>query len=294
MGNTCYFNSIVQCLNGTLPLSRYFLSSFKKHINRENPLGTKGALAVAFAELIRTLWSSSQDTFVVPIKFRDAIGTLHTQFSTSDQQDSQEFLAFLLDGLHEDLKLPPASSTPPPEIPDEEFEKLPAHIAAEEAWKRYMFKNSSFVVQLFMGQLRSRLSCLTCGKTSTSYNPFMYLSIPVIKGNRVDLGDCLDEFLREEILEGSDAWHCSNCRTTRRSTKSLTLSKLPDILLIHLKRFSFQGPFRNKLDTLVDFPVKGLDLNLYLGYPEKTGPWIYDLYAVSNHFGGLDGGHCTL
>jgi len=65
----------------------------------------------------------------------------------------------------------------------------------------------------------------------------------------------------------------------------LTIARLPPILLIHLKRFYFQGPFRNKVDTYVDFAVRGLNMSRYV--PSKLLPsgerenFVYDLYALS-------------
>ena len=84
------------------------------------------------------------------------------------------------------------------------------------------------------------------------------------------------------------------------------------MLLIHLKRFSFKGPFTDKIEKQVDFPLKNLDLTNYMLPPlppgvDRTGtqtyppedprlqipPYRYDLYAVTNHFGSLSSGHCT-
>lgn len=83
------------------------------------------------------------------------------------------------------------------------------------------------------------------------------------------------------------------------------------MLLIHLKRFSFKGPFTDKLETVVDFPLRGLDLTNYMPPPMPPGsdkrqsvplspddpraqipPYKYDLYGVTNHFGKLSSGHC--
>lgn len=50
--------------------------------------------------------------------------------------------------------------------------------------------------------------------------------------------------------------HCPKCKALRKATKQLTLSRLPDVLMIHLKRFSFDGPFNDKLETMVDFPIQ--------------------------------------
>ena len=106
--------------------------------------------------------------------------------------------------------------------------------------------------------------------------------------------------------------NCPRCKTLRKATKTLSLSRLPPVLLIHLKRFSFKGPFTDKIEKHVDFPLKGLDLTNYMPPPLPPGvdragtqtyppddprsqipPYRYDLYAVTNHFGSLSSGHCT-
>ena len=113
------------------------------------------------------------------------------------------------------------------------------------------------------------------------------------KRNGVTLGDCLDEFGKPEILSENDAWYCPRCKEHRRASKTFELWKAPDILVIHLKRFSAQGRFRDKLDVFVDFPTEGLDLSTRIAVPEDGKSSIYDLFAVDNHYGGLGGGHYT-
>lgn len=169
-------------------------------------------------------------------------------------------------------------------------------------------------------------------QTSTTYNSFMYLSLPMpcVKGpSKTSLQSCLDAFVKEEVLSGTEAWygvalfygivlmsftrHCPHCKTLRNATKQLSLSRLPPILLIHLKRFSHKGVFTDKIETVVDFPLKGLDLTNYMppALPPgmhngsangiggddprvQTPPYKYDLYGVTNHFGNLSNGHCEL
>ncbi len=109
----------------------------------------------------------------------------------------------------------------------------------------------------------------------------------------VTLSDCLDEFGREEILSENDAWYCPRCKEHRRAAKTFELWKSPDILVIHLKRFSANRGFRDKIDVLVDFPVEGLDLTGRVALQENGRSLIYDLCAVDNHYGGLGGGHYT-
>ena len=109
----------------------------------------------------------------------------------------------------------------------------------------------------------------------------------------VSLDDCLDEFGRAEVLSESEAWFCPRCKEHRQASKMFQMWKAPDILVIHLKRFSAQGRFRDKLDVMVNFPIEGLDLSGRVLAPDEDKSLVYDLFAVDNHYGGLGGGHYT-
>jgi ubiquitin carboxyl-terminal hydrolase 4/11 len=113
------------------------------------------------------------------------------------------------------------------------------------------------------------------------------------QNNGITLDDCLDEFEKEEILSEQDTWYCPRCKEHRRASKKFDLWKSPDILVVHLKRFSSSGFRRDKLDVLVDFPVEGLDLTRRVIDKEDGKQEIYDLIGVDNHYGGLGGGHYT-
>ncbi|KAL4785395.1 hypothetical protein BJX76DRAFT_347041 [Aspergillus varians] len=113
------------------------------------------------------------------------------------------------------------------------------------------------------------------------------------KKRGVTLYECLDEFNKEEILSENDAWYCPRCKEHRRASKKFELWKTPDILVMHLKRFSASRGFRDKLDVMVDFPVENLDLTGRVEAPEDGKGLVYDLFAVDNHYGGLGGGHYT-
>jgi ubiquitin carboxyl-terminal hydrolase 4/11/15 len=108
----------------------------------------------------------------------------------------------------------------------------------------------------------------------------------------ITLDECFTETSKSEVLSEDNAWYCSRCKELRRATKTLEIWTVPDILIIHLKRFSGHRTFRDKIEELIDFPVEGLDLSGKVGFPEGKD-LKYDLFAVDNHYGGLGGGHYT-
>lgn len=551
LGNTCFMNSALQCLVHTPQLVDFFLQNYTEEINKENPLGMQGELAVAFGDLLRKLWSSGHNP-VAPRVFKAKLGRFAPQFSGYNQHDSQELLAFLLDGLHEDLnrvKIKPYIEAKDADgRSDEEF--------ADECWQNHKARNDSIIVDVCQGQYKSTLICPDCSKVSVTFDPFMYLSLPlpiavtrkmtimVISGEgshlpmpctvtvpkngcckdlvqalsiecclssnevlllaevfnhkifrylensfeslsnikaeehivayklplnhekslRIEIlhrrseGDvsdteknvlpqhigtplvtclpvysnavadtqaavakvlapllrersspthpkpnddnpgepsidgvvptdgtdscedvstsdvevedassahplfqlglanslgvnrssfdshsrllsgpftrvvltwserefelynfsllenlpkvldstsmakksreeapslfsCLESFLKEEPLGPDDMWYCPGCKEHKQAIKKLDLWSLPDILVVHLKRFSYSRYLKNKLEFNVDFPLHNLDLSPYVKQKSGTKSYVYELYAVSNHYGGLGGGH---
>ncbi|OAO95644.1 UBP8 [Arabidopsis thaliana] len=109
----------------------------------------------------------------------------------------------------------------------------------------------------------------------------------------VSLFKCLEAFLTEEPLGPDDMWYCPGCKEHRQAIKKLDLWRLPEILVIHLKRFSYSRFMKNKLEAYVDFPLDNLDLSSYISYKNGQTTYRYMLYAISNHYGSMGGGHYT-
>ncbi|OCF44499.1 ubiquitin carboxyl-terminal hydrolase 4/11/15 [Kwoniella heveanensis CBS 569] len=182
LGNTCFMNSAVQCLSNTQELNEYFLSGvYNSEINRDNPLGMGGQIAKAFGEVIENLWAPSSSSYASfsPRMLKGTTSRFAPQFAGYGQHDTQEFIAFLLDGLHEDLNR--IIKKPYIEKPDWKAGGGDKELAelGKECWEGYKKRNDSVIVDLFQGQLRSTLVCPECHKESITMDPFMYLTVPL-------------------------------------------------------------------------------------------------------------------
>ncbi|XP_011881300.1 PREDICTED: ubiquitin carboxyl-terminal hydrolase 2-like isoform X2 [Vollenhovia emeryi] len=289
IGNTCFMNSVIQCLSNTRPLLEYLLNEqYLADINTTTS-SMKGALIKAFSQVIHELWEVGGDHVVNTTALKSQIQRFAPRFMGYSQQDAQEFLRYLLEGLHEDVnrvttKLPPIHG----DIPDSYTDMQ----KAVESWKRYIRSEDSTIVDVFVGQLRSSLRCTSCDHVSVTLDPFWDLSLPIpARSGTVKLSQCLEHFTREEVLDGDEKPTCSKCQMRRKCTKSFSIQKFPKILVIHLKRFSPMERFRGKLNVMVDFPLTGLDLSAFAA-PRVPG-CTYNLYGVANHSGTTYSGHYT-
>ncbi|XP_021231631.1 ubiquitin carboxyl-terminal hydrolase 2 isoform X2 [Numida meleagris] len=288
LGNTCFMNSILQCLSNTKELRDYCLQNqYLRDLNNNSRMRT--ALMSEFAKLIQLLWTSSPNDSVSPSEFKTQIQRYAPRFVGYNQQDAQEFLRFLLDGLHSEvnrvLVRPRASADTLDHLPDDE--------KSRQMWRRYQEREDSRVSDLFVGQLKSSLTCSECGYCSTAFDPFWDLSLPIPKKGygEVTLMDCLRLFTKEDVLDGDEKPTCCRCKARTRCTKKFSIQKFPKILVLHLKRFSEARIRASKLTTFVNFPLKDLDLREFAS--QSCNHAVYNLYAVSNHSGTTMGGHYT-
>ncbi|CAL1537539.1 unnamed protein product [Lymnaea stagnalis] len=290
LGNTCYMNSTIQCLNNTSPLITYFLNdNYLYDINRESSQGMQGEVVDEFAVVVKALWSQ-QFRSITPRDLKNTVAKYNPMFAGCQQQDSQEFLTFLLDGLHEGLN----EVKKAPEIPEQNNDQLSDTEAASRAWKHHKLLHRSIIVELFQGQLKSSLMCGTCGKTSVTFQAFMFLSLPIPSQTKCSLKDCINKFLLPEMMTGSSKWKCPCCKVERDSRKQIDLWKLPPILLVGLNRFVrfyAEGMWMQKKTTYVDFPLVDLDFSEFIIGPKPRNR--YSLFGISNHYGTMEGGHYT-
>ena len=273
LGNTCYMNSVIQCLSHTLPLRQLYVSDcYRQYLNN------KGDLSYAFKHVMLELWKTTSSYSVSPHYLKRQVGIAAPIFSDNRQHDAHEFMRFLLNELHEEINRA-----------SEKGRNSPAdNKTLEKACARYLTWEDSRISQLFSGMLRSDVCCSVCRHTSTAYVPFLDLSLPIPERKQrpyhlYSLNDCLDVIITLDTLTEEDRPYCNNCKKLTESTKQLALAQLPKFLVIQLKRFSNYSK-STKLST----PVKFHDTWVL---KDSKNTHTYSLYGIVSHSGSIHGGH---
>lgn len=310
LGNTCFMNAILQSLSNIQVFSCYFkelpsvaLRSGKTAGRRMYHTRSQGDSSVSLVEEFRktlcSLWQGSQTAFSPDALFY-VIWKIMPSFRGYQQQDAHEFLRYLLDHLHREMQGSKNGSH--------------SHAVPSDRSKHPTESNccingtSTIVTSVFGGILQNEVNCLICGTESRKFDPFLDLSLDIPSQFRIKttkdqeprpvctLKDCLRSFTDLEELDETELYMCHKCKKRQKSTKKFWVQKLPKVLCLHLKRFHWTAFLRNKIDTYVEFPMRGLDMKSYLLEPENSLPerCLYNLAAVVVHHGsGIGSGHYT-
>jgi len=290
LGNTCFLNASIQVLNHTYELNQLLDNNMiQKYIKLKSD---DSKILNEWNDLREVMWSGNG--VVSPRKFVHNVQIVAKNkdkdlFTGYAQNDMPEFLLFIIDCMHNSISRPVnmnISGNP----------KNNRDIMATRCFKmlKDIYANEySEIMNLFYGMYVSEIISSDM-KTYHAMNPenFFVLDLPVVNGNMplTNIYNCFDEYIKSEKLEGDNAWYNEKTKKKEDVVKQLSFWNFPKILVIVLKRFTPDG--LHKIGTNIDFPIKDLDLSRYVkGYNPKS--YVYDLYGVSNHFGGISGGHYT-
>lgn len=160
----------------------------------------------------------------------------------------------------------------------------PGRTPEEIAWNQYEQTHPSMIDKLFAGLQKTIVICGRCNEKSITFNPFMTLSVAF----ESSLDKCIATFLKEDSLEGRDQYKCEKCKKQGKAKIKTELSKLPNVLVFHLKRFQF--PSMKKITGRVQFKTY-LDLEKYCKSPLDAKDTLYELFGLTVHIGSLSQGH---
>lgn len=301
LGNTCYMNAILQCLRHTTLLNGYLFSSkipaiiLKNYENNEKTdINNKITLLFSYMKIIIDL-CENKNGYVIPNHFKMITSKISdcNQFIGFEQHDSGEFLVKLLDIFHISLSKNVKYKIIGSIINDYDKQIHKAH----EAWAIHYKNRHSTILDIFSGQLRTKMICpdLECNFISYKYDPLMVFDISI--PNSISVGDlyqCLDHYIQPEELSKDNMLLCEKCKKKQQTQLVRSIWTLPNILIIVLKRFKWTwtplGYKNSKINTHINYPINDLDLSKYVSLLTGTSTK-YNLYAVTNHVGDANSGH---
>lgn len=291
LGNTCYINSCMQILSHTYELNDFLDSvNYKKKVKKMKKV-VDADILTEWDNLRKLLWS--KNCIISPNKFLKTIQQIAEikgmdEFMGYDQNDMPEFLLFLIDCFHNSISRE-INMTVAGNI-ENDTDKVA--VKCFEMIKKMYSKEYSEIWNLFYAIHISEIVSLEndATKLQMTPEPFFMLDLPIPENNKSPtLIDCMNHYVKGEVLEGDNAWYNEETKQKENIRKKISFWSFPTILVIDLKRFNSRNI---KTQILVSFPLDNLDLSEYVvGY--KKNSYVYELYGVCNHSGGVLGGHYT-
>ena len=286
IGNTCYINSCMQIISHTYELNDFLeTGSYKKRINKI----ADSVVLVEWDKLREMMWSSN--CTIAPWGFVKGIQKVallkdRELFTGNAQNDVQEYLLFIIDCFHNSIRREVEM-----EITGDVINKTDKLAKVCYEMMRDMYKKDySEILNIFYGIHVSQISSLDKNEClRLRPEPFSVLSLSIAQVRNPTIFDCLDLYCKKETLEGENAWFNEDLNRHQNVSRGIIFWSLPNILIIDLKRWSYDG---RKNGVSVSVELSNIDFSDYVkGY--NSCSYIYDLYGVANHSGGSAGGHYT-
>lgn len=299
-GVTCYQNAAVQALLHVPALQHYLFDILR---NKYQETIKRSSVSYILAETSKSMWipDSTKGAYINPKKLIARLDDINCMMSVWNQEDSHEYLMSLISRLQED-------SVP-------KGKKL----------------NESIIYDIFGGLLQQNVKCNSCDGISTTEQPFydlsLYLKSKKQESNQIhhfhkekqENITCIDssldqsknllsntknkrrysieksirDFFNPELIKKVDkeGYVCEKCHKTTNAIKRNTILRAPETLLLHLKKFRFNGTSSSKMKQPVSYPMF-LNLSEYCNDISKTLPVKYQLISVVVHEGrSLSSGH---
>jgi len=298
LGNTCFLNVVLQALRLSYPLCDIFLTNTIEPRKGTN----KKLLLEAFQILIRDFWKHSLPAGAKPTLnprgFHDAfLRTIHDcgddWHRYGQQSDAAETIQYILNGIHDAMYKNVIMKV----IGNATNKEEEAYVKAIESWGKFFCKEYSPIIEHYNGQTQTEVICEACKAVSTRYEPWLMLKVPLPGGEmpnrtKIDatLTDCLNLAFADESL---DDYQCDVCKTKGKATIRNRISRVPDIIILTLKRFTNT---MQKVAGKVVWDINAFDFRPWMAF--KGDPFnrmyippIYETTALIEQQGSFRGGH---
>lgn len=300
IGNSCFISSLLQVLFQIispnmatifLKLNHTISQSYTSTSNLEK---ARSELLIEFLNLYNNKNSDNGSQILIPTKFVTKLQKLaklknNEEFAAIQQNDVNEFFIFIIDSFHEIFKRANNETN--------FYNKLSNHKSINIEMLKYIqtkyLKDYSEIYELFGGIQMTLIKSVTTISAQNidnknqfinpllNVNPELFILLDIfIPPNAETLIECLNNYIKEEILEEENAWFNEKTNRKERVLKQSAFWSFPNILVINLKRANF---INNKNRQYINYPVDNLDLSVYA--LDKKNKYVYNLVGVCNHHG---------
>ncbi|XP_009625756.1 ubiquitin carboxyl-terminal hydrolase 25 [Nicotiana tomentosiformis] len=272
LGNTCYLNSVLQCLTYTPPLAFFCLqsqhsSSCDSGATAASEKKSECPFCILEKRIARSL--SLESALDTPSKINNCLKIFAQHFRYGRQEDAHEFLRYVIDACHNTcLRL-------------KKLQQQRRKGGGADG------NGNTIVKEIFGGALQSQVKCLSCGAESNKVDEIMDISLDVLHSS--SLKDAMQRFFRPEVLDGNNKYKCENCKKLVTARKQMSIHQAPNVLVIQLKRF--EGIYGGKIDKPIAFE-EFLVLSSYMCKASQDPHPEYNLFGTIVHSGfSPDSGH---
>jgi ubiquitin carboxyl-terminal hydrolase 8 len=290
LGNTCFINSCMQVLSHTSILNDFLEKndgSYKQKLSayHDKKYILDSKLLVEWDNLRKMMWK--ENVVISPQGFLKAIHYVAKHknkdiFTGYAQNDLPEFLLFIIDAFHNgmrrevDMKIKGEVRNNTDKLAKKCFEMM-----------KEMYSNEySELLDIFYG---IHVSVIEKEEKTLSIKPEPYFIIDLpldLEKSSINIKDCFKKYCASEIIED---WKNEETNELESVERKIKFWSLPNILVIDLKRFTYDG---KKIQKPINLELDDLDLTEFVeGYNKNS--FKYELYGVCNHSGGVLGGHYT-
>ena len=287
IGNTCYMNSILQCINNLNILTQDD-EIFLKHstiLSEKNDF----KLMREWLKLIKDI-NSNEKKSVNPINlckcFIEQVNTNNYYFQSFNQNDSTEFLNIFLDLLHKciEYKINMEYSG---EI-KHSYDKIA--VDSINTWKRFFDNNYSYIIKKTYNQLLTVTNCPECDYVTQNHDPIQIITLDIFDENKDNsLNDLLINYTKLSNLDSDNLWKCDKCKKKVNPNRKNMFWNLSDILIIQIKRYKKHRNMLKKINKFIEYP-KILNMEPFtINYYNNNNN--YELQSYSIQDGSLNGGH---
>lgn len=296
LGNTCYQNAVLHPLIHTpsgfveFIMSGFYLKSLEGKSEKE----ITDTLIFQFHRILNSIFKDNNRELNI-YTWKRKVGEKNVMFSDYSQNDSPEFLLFIIDKFTEEvgceIKYIPTRRV---DVSHLSLSQKILNIKADSYWTRFHKKNYSLMVPFFSGLFRTRLTYLDSGAKTSNFTPFTVMPVMIPeKDGDITLADCLRNMMTEEELDKDNMISGKLSYGKYLGKKRETIWKLPKYMTIQLKRFKYNdyGQVSTKDSRKVDYPLE-IDMTEFIDESSKYRKLEnkYKLYGVTSHHGMMMGG----